>query len=90
MCLTLMRPWHLCCAAQETSGLRRARVLESAPGASHPPRLGATVTIVSAGHLAEKTVELAFTGPDTVKKGIEFSLLDSPLINKIEWVDFDV
>ena len=48
------------------------------------------MTIVSAGTQAEKTVELAFTGPETVKKGIEFSLLDSPLINKIEWMDFDV
>mmetsp|Transcript_17317 Transcript_17317/g.51669 ORF Transcript_17317/g.51669 Transcript_17317/m.51669 type:complete len:211 (-) Transcript_17317:26-658(-) len=61
-----------------------------APLTNAVSKLGATVTIVSAGHLAEKTVELAFTGPDTVKKGIEFSLLDSPLINKIEWVDFDV
>jgi len=48
-------------------------------------KLGATATVLNANLLGPGVVELAFTGPETVRYGIELSLLDSPMVNEVRW-----
>ena len=48
--------------------------------------LGAVATVLSANLLGPGVVELEYSGPDTVRYGIELSLLDSPLVSEVRWL----
>ena len=56
-----------------------------APIAGAVTKLGATLTVKSAG--AEPgLVEIYYVGPENVRYGVELSLLDSPLITEVRWL----
>ncbi|KAJ8608755.1 hypothetical protein CTAYLR_007791 [Chrysophaeum taylorii] len=48
-------------------------------------KLGAKATVLSANLLGPGVVELEYEGPETVRYGIELSLLDSPLVSEVRW-----
>mmetsp|Transcript_36507 Transcript_36507/g.117028 ORF Transcript_36507/g.117028 Transcript_36507/m.117028 type:complete len:123 (+) Transcript_36507:1075-1443(+) len=51
--------------------------------------LGASAVVLSANLLGPGVVELEYSGPDTVRYGIELSLLDSPLVTDVRWLIAD-
>jgi len=56
-----------------------------APFAGAVTKLGATLTVKSAG--AEPgLVEILYKGPENVRYGVELSLLDSPLVTEVRWL----
>ena len=56
-----------------------------APIAGAVTKLGATLTVKSAG--AEPgLVEILYKGPENVRYGVELSLLDSPLVTEVRWL----
>lgn len=59
------------------------RLLDPIRNAIH--KLGARATVLSASLLGPGVVELDYEGPDTVRYGIELSLLDSPLVTEVRW-----
>ena len=56
------------------------------PIATAVSKLGATMTVASAGEAGPGVVELLYAGPDNVRYGVELSLLDSPLVTEVVWL----
>ena len=56
-----------------------------APIAGAVTKLGATLTVKSAGD-EPGLVEILYKGPENVRYGVELSLLDSPLVTEVRWL----
>lgn len=87
---TLRQAWPDLGEVSRVEDMTRQLTAEIADGLLDPIRsamskLGATATVLNANLLGPGVVELEYQGPETVRYGIELSLLDSPLVNEVRW-----